>query len=321
MFHLSSSAKNPAPAVHSTELPGISILESAPNSIHIQESAVPLSVWRPSIDGKSPGYPVPLTWDPSLLHTYEHQHSQTLGFPSLHTDATPTTRHPNDERRNVNEPPVKHSEGLSGRTTEQRLVPQVAEGSSQAKANTPRITPWKEAIMRGGYHEPLVLKDIPLTYPDFKKERRRRIRYIDAGEEARRKINSEIFDGKLIWLNSNDIPAKASAAHNAMSARLSRLLPFLQMSGPGGMLEPKRGVRMMVHGGSRKIGAWRASHFLKGRTFWTFWGAPAKGAPDNYSRIWQKFGAGYLEPKDIGVVDDFLRRKLKTAGQTLHKAF
>ncbi|CDS00559.1 related to Effector family protein Eff1 [Sporisorium scitamineum] len=190
----------------------------------------------------------------------------------------------------------------SGTGTSDRVSP-FTEGSHDGSLALDRLSKPQE---RRYYQEPEALRSLPRSTSIFQSFRG--IRYTNTGEAERSKINSDIFDGKLKWVQLD-----RTKHHQARAFQETRVLPFLEFPDPT-IEGATRKVRIAVHGGlqaRRSTAQADVRSALTGKTYWSFFSLPesANGA-DNLVH-WH--GMGHLDLKDYGLVDEFLRNKLDDA--------
>lgn len=185
-----------------------------------------------------------------------------------------------------------------------------AEGSSSSYWTRKRLEVYKNSAARARYDEPSMLKSLRYSVTSVQKPQNTRFDYIDSNDDIRHTINSQVFDGKLVWANLDDISGMARRNHRRMLFGPNRVLPWLKVPAPLGAYGERgkmREVRMIVHGGIRGEKTWPSGHPMVGKQYYTFYSLPSVKAPDAYSTVIQRHGVGYLDPAYHGDVDRFLR--------------
>lgn len=173
----------------------------------------------------------------------------------------------------------------------------------------------KEANRRAKFEEPQFLKNIEFTVPGVQANRQiGPVNFVEAGDEDRKMINAQVFDGKLTWVKEQDMPDESWHGHRIAATRPSRVLPFVQVPSPRGAEGGTRNVRITVHGGPRGGDRWRRHHILNGKTFYRFWAIPEGRAPPGKKTLIKKIGVGFIEKGEHNHVDQYLQTMREREG-------
>ncbi|CDU26038.1 related to Effector family protein Eff1 [Sporisorium scitamineum] len=159
--------------------------------------------------------------------------------------------------------------------------------------------------------EPEQLSLLEWSVPPNSKSEEQAAYLRDESEGVRNLINKDIFDNRLIWVDTRGIKDRTWRTFTAGFLQMSRVLP---MDFPEAWNVPSHGlireVRMSVHGGKRGRVKWPQEHPLAaGQDYFNFFGVP------DGRKIVRYFGTGYLEASDFDAVNE----KVKDARQKIER--
>lgn len=184
-------------------------------------------------------------------------------------------------------------------------------GEHYSRGNTPRPPEMDE------------LRNLPVSTPPLQRSRDLRHFYQRIDDPTIRElINSQIFAGKLVWIDKKTVPPKKVAGTNKLALHPSRILPLKNLpeihlpDGHGTI----RDVRVTLHGGRLKHRVpWPEGHPLIGQNFYAFWGIPEVEDHQNLGHI-HDYGIAYLPPQHRAEVNSNLRALRKEIADKAREA-
>ncbi|GAC93046.1 L-aminoadipate-semialdehyde dehydrogenase [Pseudozyma hubeiensis SY62] len=177
----------------------------------------------------------------------------------------------------------------------------------------PASLPYKSQMSRHGLAtlEPDELHSLQWTEPRLHRLGNEKFRYNWEKDGAtKRKINDQIFAGKLKWVDRDNVKENVMWSMNKKVLLSSRVLPLtnfapIKLDNGGGTYN---NVRMMKHGGMYPHSTWPEGHPLgSGRTFYMFRSVPEDRIGDSQVEI-LNYGIGYLDHANFPAVNEQLKK-------------
>ena len=110
-------------------------------------------------------------------------------------------------------------------------LPQQATDKREGRQQLPtpeRVQGKKTSVSREHFNEPQFLANLPYSGPPITSDKNgKRIVFRESGMAERELINNQVFDGKLKWVASYQIPREALHHHKLAVFKPSRVLPFV----------------------------------------------------------------------------------------------